>query len=189
MEGTIMPGYILTGAPGSGKTAILRQLELNGYAVVEEAATDVIALHHALGHPEPWRNPVFVDHIVALQQKRQLAAGSVARGLTFFDRSPVCTLALSRYLGLTASRYLLEEIERMVAEHLYERTVFFIRNQGFVQATTARRISFEDSLVFEQVHELTYRNLGFDLIEVPAAPLPVRVDIVQHTIERLRRQS
>jgi hypothetical protein len=39
-----MPGYILTGAPGSGKTAILRQLELNGHTVVEEAATDVIAL-------------------------------------------------------------------------------------------------------------------------------------------------
>ncbi|MBM0260113.1 AAA family ATPase, partial [Micromonospora sp. 4G55] len=39
-----MPAYILTGAPGSGKTAILRQLEIDGHAVVEEAATDVIAL-------------------------------------------------------------------------------------------------------------------------------------------------
>jgi predicted ATPase len=182
-----MPRYILTGAPGSGKTAILRQLELNGHAVVEEAATDVIAVHQALGDAEPWRNPAFVDYVVALQ--RQRVAGSDAHGTTFFDRSPVCTLALSRYLALTASRCLLEEIERMMAEHLYERTVFFVRNQGFVQTTTERRISFEDSLVFEQVHELTYRNFGFDLTEVPAAPLPVRVDIVQQAIERLRRQS
>lgn len=37
-----MPAYILTGAPGAGKTAILRLLEANGYPVVEEAATDVI---------------------------------------------------------------------------------------------------------------------------------------------------
>jgi predicted ATPase len=39
-----MPWYVLTGAPGSGKTAMLRQLEQDGFAVVEEAATDVIAL-------------------------------------------------------------------------------------------------------------------------------------------------
>jgi predicted ATPase len=30
--------YILTGTPGTGKTAILRCLELDGYSVVEEAA-------------------------------------------------------------------------------------------------------------------------------------------------------
>jgi predicted ATPase len=177
-----MPGYILTGAPGSGKTAILRQLELNGHAVVEEAATDVIALRHALGQPEPWREAGFVDQIVSLQRQRQLSA---AGGTTFFDRSPVCTLALCRYLEVAVSHRLLGEIDRVLAEHVYSRTVFFVRNQGFVQATAARRISFEDSLVFEHVHELTYRELGFDLIEVPAAPLDVRAAIVQQTNERL----
>ena len=39
-----MRRFILTGTPGSGKTAIIRQLELDGFSVVEEAATDVIAL-------------------------------------------------------------------------------------------------------------------------------------------------
>jgi predicted ATPase len=48
-----MPCYILTGAPGAGKTAVLRLLEVSGYRVVEEAATDVIALGHALGRAEP----------------------------------------------------------------------------------------------------------------------------------------
>ena len=42
-----MRRYILTGAPGAGKTAILRQLELDGFSVVEEAATDVIAAAQA----------------------------------------------------------------------------------------------------------------------------------------------
>jgi hypothetical protein len=45
--------FILTGAPGSGKTAILRHLELDGFGVVEEAATDVIALAQAQGIDEP----------------------------------------------------------------------------------------------------------------------------------------
>jgi len=38
-----MRRFIITGAPGAGKTAIIRQLELDGFGVVEEAATAVIA--------------------------------------------------------------------------------------------------------------------------------------------------
>jgi predicted ATPase len=74
-----------------------------------------------------------------------------------------------------------------VTEGVYETTVFFIRNQGFVQPTASRRISFEDSLVFEQLHEQLYRDLGFQLIEVPAAPLTERVALVQQTVDQLRR--
>ncbi len=55
-----MPAYILTGAPGAGKTAILRMLETLGHAVVEEAASDVIALRNALGHDEPRREHGFI---------------------------------------------------------------------------------------------------------------------------------
>ena len=105
--------------------------------------------------------------------------------MVFFDRSPVCTLALSRYLGFAASPLLTREIERILAEATYERTVFFIRNQGFIRPTAARRISFEDSLAFEQVHEQTYRDLGFLLVDVPAGPLADRVALVRHTAEKV----
>ena len=65
-----MKRFILTGAPGSGKTAIIRQLEIEGFGVVEEAATDVIALEQARGIDEPWMQPSFIDAIVHLQQQR-----------------------------------------------------------------------------------------------------------------------
>jgi len=179
-----MPGYILTGTPGAGKTTVLRLLEVRGHVVVEEAATDAIALDNALCHDEPWRDHGFIDRVVALQQQRQNSVR--AADAVFFDRSPVCTLALSRYLGRTPSDLLAEEVERVVAEGVYEDTVFFIRNQGFVQATAARRISFEDSLVFERIHEQTYRDLGFHLVEVPAGPLTKRVALIERTVEQLR---
>ncbi|SHG20780.1 AAA family ATPase [Streptoalloteichus hindustanus] len=180
-----MPRYILTGAPGAGKTAVLRLLESNGHAVVEEAATDVITLDNALGHEEPWRDHTFIDKIVTLQRRRQDAVRAAPSTAVFFDRSPVCTLALSRYLGFAPSRLLTREVDRVTAEGGYETTVFFIRNQGFVQATAARRISFEDSLVFERLHEQTYRDLGFQLVEIPAGPLIDRVALIEQTIEQL----
>jgi predicted ATPase len=78
-----MHRYILTGAPGAGKTVLLRALERVGYAVVEEAATDVIALAQAEGVAEPWTDPGFIDAIVTLQRRREtLAVGEIV----FFDR-------------------------------------------------------------------------------------------------------
>jgi predicted ATPase len=182
-----MPSYILTGAPGSGKTAILRLLETSGYTVVEEAATDVIALGNALGREEPWHDHDFIDKVITLQRQRQNSVPAAQGATVFFDRSPVCTLALSRYLGFTTSHLLAREVSRVAAEGTYETTVFFIRNQGFVQATAARRISFEDSLAFEQLHEQTYCDLGFQLVEVPAGPLANRVALVRQTVRYLRR--
>lgn len=181
-----MPGYILTGAPGAGKTAVLRLLEISGHVVVEEAATDVIALSHALGCEEPWHDRAFIDKVVTLQRQRQDSVRAVGAATVFFDRSPVCTLALSRYLGFTTSNLLALEVERVVAGGGYEATVFFIRHQGFVAATAARRISFEESLVFEQFHEQAYLDLGFRLVEVPAGPLTDRVALVQRTVKQLR---
>ncbi len=172
-----MPRYVLTGAPGSGKTAMVRLLERGGYPVVEEAATDVIALEQALGRGEPWLSPGFIDQIVTLQQARQ-AVRSPGPGPVFFDRSPVCTLALARFLGFPPSPLLMAEVARLVREQVYQPEVFIVRNQGFVAPTAARRISFADSLAFEQVHERTYAELGFRLAEVPPGPVPDRVAAV-----------
>jgi predicted ATPase len=166
--------YILTGTPGSGKTAILRRLEVDGYAVVEEAATDVIALQRALGIDQPWRDPAFIERIAELQIRRRLAAGGAV-----FDRSPVCTLALSRHLGVPVPDVLRAEIDRMLASRVYQPVVFFVRNQGFVEPTEARRITFEESLAFERLHEVAYRELGFSLVEVPAGPLEDRASVVR----------
>jgi predicted ATPase len=172
--------YVLTGTPGAGKTAILRLLERAGYQVIEEAATDVIALEHALGRPEPHMSPGFAHAIVTLQRRREeraAASADTASAVMFIDRSPVCTLALCRYLGVPVPALVAAEVDRVVAQQPYA-AVFFIRNLGYVEPTAARRITFEDSLAFEDVHEQTYRELGFEPIEVPAGPLPWRAALI-----------
>jgi predicted ATPase len=36
-----------------------------------------------------------------------------------------------------------------------------------------------DALRFERIHEQTYRDLGFDLVDVPAGPIPERVATIR----------
>jgi predicted ATPase len=173
-----MRRFILTGTPGSGKTAIIRQLELDGFSVVEEAATDVIALGQALGVAEPWKHPSFIDSIAELQRQRQVRASGEADEVQFHDRSTICTAALATYLGYPLSDTLSRELMRIETEAIYQKRVFFIQNLGFVTPTEARRISFEEALRFERVHEETYRKFGFECVPIAPGRLLDRVDAI-----------
>ncbi|UWZ86064.1 ATP/GTP-binding protein [Occallatibacter riparius] len=177
--------YILTGTPGCGKTALIRQLEVHGFSVVEEAATDVIAASHANSIEEPWRNPQFIETITELQRTRQLDASLLPGEVQFHDRSVVCTAALATYLGYPIPPVLAAELDRIVSEAVFERSVFFLRNLGFIAPTAARRISFEESLRFERIHEETYRSFGFELHFIDAAPIPDRIAAIRAQIRAL----
>jgi predicted ATPase len=177
-----MRRFILTGTPGSGKTAIIRQLEQDGFSVVEEAATDVIALKQAQGVAEPWRHPSFIDSIVELQRRRQARASNDTDGIEFHDRSAICTAALALYLGYPPSDALSRELTRLEKEGLFQRRVFFIRNLGFIKPTEARRISFEEALRFERLHEEAYRKYGFECVFIPPGGLSGRVDAIKRAV-------
>lgn len=169
-----MKRFILTGTPGSGKTALLRQLELEGFGVVEEAATDVIALRQAQGIAEPWTDPSFLEAVVALQTARELRGAQMPDTIQFHDRSVVCTAAPATYLGYAYGAVLEHALERMAREGIFAKEVFFTRNLGHVAPTEARRISYEEALRFEEIHEKVYRSFGFTLIDLEPAPLEER---------------
>jgi predicted ATPase len=177
-----MKRFIITGAPGAGKTAIIRQLELDGFSVVEEAATDVIAAAHTQGTVQPWTDPSFIDVITNLQRDRQIRASYQPDEIQFHDRCAVCTAALAVYLGYPLSPFLASELERVKKEAIYQNRVFFVRNLGFVTPTEARRITFEETVRFERIHEETYRDLGFELVSVEPTSLVERVSIIKAAI-------
>jgi predicted ATPase len=177
-----MRRFIITGAPGAGKTAIVRQLELDGFSVVEEAATDVIAAEQAQGTVQPWTQASFIDAIAKLQRDRQIRASYQPDEVQFHDRCVVCTAALAVYLGYPFSPFLTSELERVKKEAIYQSRVFFIRNLGFVTPTEARRISFDETVRFEKIHEETYREFDFELVSVEPGSLVERVRAIEAAI-------
>jgi predicted ATPase len=174
--------FIITGAPGAGKTAIIRQLDLDGFSVVEEAATDVIAAAQAQGIVQPWMHPSFIDSVAKLQRDRQIRTSYQPDDIQFHDRCAVCTAALAVYLGYPFSPFLASELERVRKEGIYQNRVFFIRNLGFITPTDARRISFEETVRFEKIHEETYRDFGFELVSVEPGSIGERVSIIKAAI-------
>lgn len=170
-----MKKYIITGTPGSGKTTLIRLLEQQGHAVVEEAATDIIALEQALGNPEPWKEIAFIDKIVKLQEQRQLNLSARPQSLQFFDRSPICTYALCQFLAYAPTENLLKEIDHITNNNIYEKNVFFIDNLGFITPTDARKINYEEALRFEQLHLEAYDQFGYECIRIKPNSIPKRL--------------
>ncbi len=162
--------YIFTGTPGSGKTSVIIELEKLGYAVIHEAATDVSSIEQIKGIEKPWEESDFVDQITRMQKERQMNA---IGDLQFYDRSPFCSYALGKYLShwknvaFTPSPVLLDEINRCLKTSVYQSKVFFFENLGFIKHTDARKISYEDALIFEQIHLDVYKEFGFEIIMVP----------------------
>jgi predicted ATPase len=177
-----MRRYIITGAPGAGKTTILAALRDRGFAVVGEAATDVIVHQQALGRDEAWRDPGFIDAITLLQRERQKQPAPPATAVKVFDRSPICTLALARYLGLPVTPILAREVDRVVAEGIYQPRVFFVHLLGFITPSAVRQISLAQSVAFERFHEQAYRDYGFDLVDIPTGTVEERVELVDGCI-------
>ncbi len=177
--------FIFTGTPGSGKTSVILALKRLGHVVIPESATDVIAEEQAKGTMCPWEQADFVDKIVLTQKLRQLNAKGE---LQFFDRSPFCAYALGRYSAhwhhrdFTPSPILLAEVDRCLKAGIYQHKVFFFENLGFIEPTSARKISYEDALIFEQIHLDVYKEFGFEIVLVPKNTIEERCRFVLETL-------
>jgi predicted ATPase len=172
--------YVLTGAPGVGKTVLLDELRRRGFAVVQEAATDLIGSLQQAGIQEPWTLADFVDRVLAEQHLRTQQARGYGPSPVIFDRSPVCTLALARQLGQTPGPGLVRAVR--TARRDYAGGAFFLADLGFVERTAARRISYSAARAFGRLHVQAYRECGVALMDVPARPVPIRADMVESTI-------
>lgn len=177
-----MKRFIISGAPGAGKTALIRELEFEGFGVVEEAATDVIAKAHAAGTPEPWTDPSFVDTVARLQQEREIWASSQPDQIQFHDRSVACTAALAVYLGFAYSPVLTAALEHIKNEPVFQKRVFFVRSLGFITPTAARRISLAEVERFEKIHEQIYLEFGFKLVSIEPGSVAERVATIKAAI-------
>ncbi len=179
-----MRRFILTGTPGAGKTTIIRQLKHDGFKVVDEAATDVIASEQSCGITEPWKHSSFIDKIALLQKQRQLITACESSEIQFYDRSVICTVALATYLQFPISDTLFGELERIRADNIFERRVFFVYNLGFITPTDARQITLDDALRFEKIHEEIYCKFGFDIVPIKSGHLLDRVAVIKEAILR-----
>ena len=167
---------VITGAPCSGKTAVIHMLERRGYKVVHEVARAYIDNELMKGKTLPeikadeW---AFERHI--LMEKVRIESTLNRDEIIFFDRGVPDSIAYYRLNGLDSTEPFQKSGEvRYQNVFLFERLRFLADPVRSEDERTACRLN--------RLIEESYQSLGYDIIHVPLLSVEERTEFV---LERL----
>jgi predicted ATPase len=172
--------YIVTGAPGSGKTAILDRVGA-GIRCVGEAAREVLVEQRSVdGIGTPDRDAsLFLDLLLERSIDKHVAAENW-EGSVVFDRGIPDCVAYAVMLGVDATRSLLAS-----QRHRYNNEVLLLEPWEEIYVVDEERtMSFADTVAFHRALTDAYERAGYSLVEVPRDSIDNRAaflrDFVAH---------
>jgi len=170
---------VMTGAPGTGKTAILRSLEPT-LVHVPEPAREVLAEQRAIGGTGTPQSDAarFVELLLERSIEKHRAA--LERGQSvLFDRGVPDCIAYARQLGGDP-----EPCRNAAAICRYEATVLVARPWAEIYTTDDERtMSFEATLPFQRLIEEAYEEAGYELVEIPRGSIAERAAFIGSFVE------
>ena len=155
--------YILTGAPGSGKTAILDHIGA-GICCVGETAREVLAEQRSVdGVGTPDRDAsLFLDLFLQRSIDKHVASQRWG-GSVVFDRGIPDCIAYAIMLGVDPTPSLLAS-----QRHRYNNQVLLLEPwEEIYVVDDERTMSFADTVPFHRVLIYAYERAGYSLVPVP----------------------
>ena len=175
---------VITGAPGTGKTAILNAL---GRGHVPESAREVLAEQRAIGgNGTPESDPSrFVEMLLQRSIRKHQAALRNGRGPVLFDRGIPDCVAYASLLGGDP-----EPCRKAAATYRYHTSVLVTRPwEGIYTTDGERKMTFEATLPFQRLIEEAYEEAGYDLIELPRGSLEERAEFLSRFVAARARDA
>ncbi len=156
--------FVLTGAPGSGKTPIIRALVGLGFSGVAEPAREVIAEQRALGSNGVYdKDPALFLRLMLARAIDTFRSAADATSPMFFDRGIPDMVAYAELFELDPSA-----AEEAAGAHRYSETVFFCPSWPEIYTTDdERRMTLEEADAFGQRIREVYAALGYTIADVP----------------------
>jgi predicted ATPase len=181
MDDRIERLFVLTGGPGSGKSTLIEALARAGYAGSVEAGRAIIQDQVAIdGLALPWRDPAAFAELMLCWEMRSYHMAKDQAGLVFFDRGVPDVLGYLRLLGLRLPAHM----DNAARIFRYNPSVFIAPPwQAIFRGDRERKQSFDEAVRTYEAMVVTYRDYGYELIDLPRATIEERVRFV---LERAR---
>jgi len=170
--------FVLTGGPGSGKSALLDALERAGYARSLEAGRGIIQDQHRIGgRALPWVDPNLFSEMMLNWEMRSYQVATHSTGPFFFDRGVVDVVGYLRLVGLPVPKH----IQKAVEIFRYNRRVFIAPPwKEIYKKDQERKQDFGEAVRTYEVMRAAYGECGYELIELPRLPVEKRMRFILH---------
>ena len=174
---------VITGGPGTGKTSLVRSLEVNGYMCFHEIIRDLTS--EALNGSDPSEfgtNPLaFVEDPYSFNQrilegrlKQFQTAGKSGRDEVFFDRGIPDVLAYMDYFKQEYERYFVEACEN----NRYDEVIILPPWKKIYKSDNERFESFEEAQAIHEELVKTYHNFGYNPLIMPLDSVETRSGLI-----------
>ncbi len=164
--------HVVTGAPSSGKTALVRELEKLGYRVIHEVARGYIETQMGQGWTlEEIRadKKSFENRI--LNAKITIEAGLPKDQVIIFDRAIPDSIAYFEIVGLDA----IEAIEKS-PRNRYKKV--FLLDRLPYEVDHARIEDSRIAIRLDKCLEQSYKMLGYEVTRIGVMPVEERLRLV-----------
>lgn len=171
--------FILTGAPGTGKTTVLKHLRNLGYQGADEVAREVLSHQLSVDGPAlPAKSPkLFIQKMLGSAISKY-ESGKVSGGPVFFDRGIPDLIAYAVRFDVNP-----EEFIKAAEKYKYNSSVFIFNpwKEIFVN-DNERRLTFEMTVQFHESIVQSYKSLGYKMIVVPNKPVESIAEFILNNI-------
>ena len=167
---------VLTGGPGSGKSTLIDALERAGFSRSLEAGRGIIQDQVSIGGTAvPWDNRALFAELMLCWEMRSYRMAEQQTGPIFFDRGVPDVIGYLRLSELPVPAY----FEEAAGILRYNRRVFLAPPwREIFQQDRERKQDFEEAVRTFQTLAVTYRDLGYELLELPCVSVDERVRFV-----------
>ena len=167
-----MKRIVITGPPFAGKSSVIKELENQGYNVVDESAREILNSLRDLKFIDPHKNKrdYFQREVVFRQIKIEDENRHLP--LTFYDRGIVDSIAYYRLDNLEPPKNLLE----LANIRRYDSIFYFAPLQNIKNGRVIRDENERKEL--EGLIMETYREFGYNPIYVPELSIKQRVSFI-----------
>lgn len=173
--------YVITGAPCSGKTSVIDELHKRDYDTVPETARAYIEEQLAAGLTLAQIRAdelAFERHVMYLKVANEVVRSP--HNITFFDRAIPDSIAYYKLHGLDPSEPL------SLSRQTGYKKVFLLDRLPF-EKDTVRAEDDETAEKLEVLLEEAYRELEYDVVRVPVAPIEQRTDMILKAVSIIDR--
>jgi len=164
--------YIITGGSGSGKSSIIKELQAKGYACKPEISRTLIKEQQACGGKLlPWEN--MEGFAVKCFNRMHEQLMNQHEFPVFFDRG------IPDIIAYLKSKNLPVRFDYAGYASFYNARVFICPPwQEIFVNDQQRPESFDDSNYIHQLLQKIYRNLNFEVVEVPRLSVNERANFI-----------